>query len=114
MAVKIDATELVQASIDSLTHHAIIVTNDDGLIRVWNTGAARIFQHTDAEMIVQDIRVLFCADDVVHGVPEKEMARASREVCTGDFRWHLRKDGTIFWAEGMNYPVRSRAGEQAG
>ncbi len=114
MDVKIDATELVQAIIDSPTQHAIIVTDNDGLIRVWNKGAARIFQHTDAEIIGQDIRVLFCAEDVVHGVPHKEMAGASREGCAGELRWHLRKDGTVFWAEGMIYPVRSRAGVQLG
>ena len=37
-----------------------------------------------------------------------------RYGCAGDFRWHVRKDGALFWADGMLYPVRDRAGEQLG
>ena len=39
--------DLLQAILDSPTRHAIIVTDVDGLIRMWNKGAARIFLYSD-------------------------------------------------------------------
>ena len=108
-AVQMDGTELLQAILDSPTRHGIIVTDLDGKIRVWNRGAARIFQYTDDEIIGQDARMLFSADDRAHRVPDQEMATARRDGFTADFRWHVRKDGTMFWADGVIYPVRSRA-----
>ena len=109
-----NGSDLLQAILDSPTRHGIIVTDADGRIRVWNQGAARIFQYTDEEVVGLDSRVLFAPDDVAHGVPGKEMAAASRDGCAGDFRWHLRKDGSLFWADGMIYPVYSRAGVKLG
>lgn len=112
--MRLDAPGLLQAILDSPTRHAIIVTNPQGEVRIWNRGAARIFQYTDAEIIGSNARALFAADDIAHGIPDKEMASALRDGCAGDFRWHVRKDGSLFWADGMLYPVRSRAGEQMG
>jgi diguanylate cyclase (GGDEF)-like protein/PAS domain S-box-containing protein len=112
--VRVDGPELLQAIVDSPTRHAIIVTDADGLIRIWNKGAARIFLYADEEIIGVDARALFSQDDLARGVPDQEMAHALRDGCAGDFRWHVRKDGTLFWADGMIYPVRSRGGKHLG
>ena len=109
-----DGPELLQAIVDSPTRHAIIVTDADGLIRIWNKGAARIFLYADEEIIGVDARALFSQDDLVRGVPDQEMVHALRDGCAGDFRWHVRKDGTLFWADGMIYPVLSRDGRHLG
>ena len=110
----VDGPELLQAIVDSPTRHAIIVTDADGLIQIWNKGAARIFLYADEEIIGIDARALFSQDDLARGVPDNEMANALRDGCAGDFRWHVRKDGTLFWADGMIYPVRSRSGKHLG
>ena len=110
----VDGPDLLQAILDSPTRHGIIVTDVDGLIRIWNKGAARIFLYSDEEIIGVDARVLFSQDDLVRGVPDQEMAHALRDGCAGDFRWHVRKDGTLFWADGMIYPVFSRGGRHLG
>ena len=109
-----DGNEFLQAIIDSPTRHGIIVTDMDGHILLWNRGAARIFQYRGDEIVGRDARMLFPADDVARGFPGKEMERAARQGCAGDFRWHVRKDGSLFWADGMLYPVRDRDGKQLG
>jgi len=109
-----DASELLQSILDSPTRHGIIVTDTDGTIVLWNQGAARIFQYRDDEIVGRSARVLFPADDLARHVPDQEMETASRDGCAGDFRWHVRKDGSLFWADGMIYPVRSRAGGHLG
>jgi diguanylate cyclase (GGDEF)-like protein/PAS domain S-box-containing protein len=112
--VHVDATELLQAIVDSPTRHAIIVTDLGGNIVLWNRGAARIFHFSDEEIIGTNARFLFAPEDIGRGVVDKEMQRALRNGCAGDFRWHMRKDGSLFWADGMLYPVRNRAGVQLG
>lgn len=109
-----DADELLQAVIDSPTQHGIVVTDPDGRIQLWNTGAARIFQYREEEVLGRDARSLFSDDDVARDIPGQEMATALRDGCAGDFRWHARKDGSLFWADGMIYPVRSRSGTHLG
>ena len=109
-----DGPYLLQAILDSPTRHGIIVTDPTGVIRIWNKGAARIFLYEDEEVIGADARMLFSQDDVAHDVPGLEMASALREGCAGDFRWHQRKDGSLFWADGMIYPVHSREGSHLG
>jgi len=110
----VDASSLLQAILDSPTRHGIIVTDPEGNIRLWNRGAARIFQYRDDEIIGRNASVLFPPDDLAHDVPDQEMETARRNGCAGDFRWHVRKDGSLFWADGMIYPVRSRAGADLG
>ena len=109
-----DPTELLQTVFDSPSRHGIIVTDLDGLVRLWNRGARHIFQYENDEIVGSDIRVLFTADDRAHNVPEKEIAKALKQGFAGDFRWHVRKDGSLFWADGMLYPVRSQADELLG
>ncbi|MDQ3288441.1 MAG: EAL domain-containing protein [Pseudomonadota bacterium] len=109
-----DASELLQAVIDSPTQHGIVVTDAEGIIRLWNTGAARIFQYSEDEILGRNARVLFTPHDRDRHLPEREMARALRNGCTGDFRWHTRSDGGLFWADGMIYPLRSRSGHHVG
>ena len=109
-----DADELLQAVIDSPTQHGIVVTDPDGRIQLWNTGAARIFQYREDEVLGRNARALFSDDDVARNIPEQEMATALRDGCAGDFRWQARKDGSLFWADGMLYPIRSRSGEHRG
>ena len=109
-----DGPDLLQAILDSPTRHGIIVTDVDGLIQMWNKGAARIFLYSDEEIIGVDARVLFSQDDLTRGVPDHEMTSALRDGCAGDFRWHVRKDGTLFWADGMIYPVFSRGQKHLG
>lgn len=106
--------QLLQAIIDSPTSHAIMFTDAAGVIQLWNSGAEQIFGYADAEIVGQPADVLFLPEDREAGAPQTELADALRRGCAGDFRWHVRKDGSQFWADGMIYPVHSRAGDLLG
>jgi diguanylate cyclase (GGDEF)-like protein/PAS domain S-box-containing protein len=110
----VDPTELLQAIVDSPTRHGIVVTDMDGIVLLWNRGAARLFQYSDEEIVGHSASILFPEDAPARDALDKEMDRARRHGCAGDFRWHLRKDGSLFWADGMLYPVRGRDGVQIG
>jgi diguanylate cyclase (GGDEF)-like protein/PAS domain S-box-containing protein len=110
----VDATELLQAIVDSPTRHAIVVTDMAGTVLLWNRGAARLFQYRDEEIVGRSASILFPSDVPAREALEKEMERARRQGCADDFRWHLRKDGSLFWADGMLYPMRGSDGTQIG
>jgi PAS domain S-box-containing protein len=90
---------------DSLTDHAILSMDIDGLIDSWNKGAEIIFGYTQHEIIGQSGDILFTEEDRSAGIPSKERKKARRTGKALDQRWHLRKDGTRFFADGVMLPL---------
>ena len=80
----------------------------------WNTGAARILGWQDDEILGRPVPVIWTPEDRVSGVPEAEMATALAKGRAQDERWHLRKDGSRFWANGLLMPLRGDDGALLG
>jgi PAS domain S-box-containing protein len=97
---------LVDASVD----YAIFHIGVDGVIETWNPGAERIFGYSPADIIGQHGSILFVPEDVFRGEPERELRFASETGRATDSRWHLRKDGTRFWANGVMVGLRGSDG----
>ena len=95
-----------RAIFDSAVDFAIIASDCDGLITDWNTGAATIFGWSAEEMIRQRADRFFTSEDRAQGRVEREMTRALEAGRGNDERWHLRKDGARFWANGEMMPLR--------
>lgn len=70
-------------------------------VNYWNSGAERLFGFTDREILGESADVIFTPEDRANGVPEGETATALREGRASDERWHLRRDGTRFFASGV-------------
>ena len=58
--------------------------------------------------------VVFTPEDRAIGRPQTEMALALRDGRAPDERWHLRKDGSRFWASGEMMPLKDEAGTVQG
>ena len=106
--------DYLKAILESATRHALLVTDNTGIIRVHNSAAAAIFHYRRDELVGLSADRLFTPEDIGLHVPHREMATALAKGCAADFRWHLRKDGTVFWADGMIYPLRSKNGTHEG
>lgn len=100
--------------VESAQEYAIFMLDPDGRIISWNTGAERIFGYPEEEALGMDGRVIFTADDRAAGVPEAEMATALRDGQATDDRWHLRRDGSRFWANGVMEVLRHPDGDLRG
>ena len=87
--------------VESATEYAILMLDREGCITSWNSGAERIFGYTEAEALGQSGTLIFTPEDRAEGVPEREMATAVRDGHAHDDRWHLRQDGSRFWATGV-------------
>jgi hypothetical protein len=103
-----------QAIFESAVDFAIIVSDRDGQVTDWNPGAERIFGWTGAEMEGEHAARLFTPEDRAEGWPMMEMRRALDAGRASDERWHLRKDGTRFWASAEMHPLQNRDGAYVG
>ena len=90
---------------DSLTDHAIFSLDPDGRVESWNKGAELIFGYSAHEIVGELAHILFTPEDIARGIPEKEMRTARRTGRALDQRWHMRKDGSRFFADGVMMPV---------
>ncbi|GGD10019.1 PAS domain S-box protein [Aureimonas glaciei] len=100
--------------VDSATDFAIITIDLGGRVSSWNIGAENILGWTEAEMCGQPADVFFTKEDAAALIPDKEM-EAARTVGRGaDERWHVRKDGGIFWASGEMMPLMDDDGAHVG
>ena len=87
--------------VDSVHDYAIITVTPDNLIETWNPGAAKIFGYEETEVLGQPGDMLFIPEDREKGEPQKELETARREGRSADERWHLRQDGSRFYASGV-------------
>ncbi|MGF6416015.1 two-component system CheB/CheR fusion protein [Paraburkholderia sp. MM5482-R2] len=86
---------------ESTRDYAIITFDDNGVINSWNAGAERIFGYTEADMIGQSADILYTEEDRADNVAQREFAEARLNGRAEEERWHLRKDGTRFFASGV-------------
>jgi PAS domain S-box-containing protein len=92
--------------VEDIKDYAIFMLNPDGCVSGWNAGAERILGYKEGEVINKHFSMFFTPEDREHGVPDRELITARDEGRSEDDRWHLRKDGTRFWASGVTTPVR--------
>ena len=100
--------------LDSAVDYAFIALDLDGQVTEWNEGARRILGWTEAEMLGRSAALFFTEEDRQAGIPEAEMSAALREGRGIDERWHQRKDGSRFWANGEMRPLKDEAGTLQG
>jgi PAS domain S-box-containing protein len=108
------AEERYRLIIESVKDHAIIRTSPDGRIFDWNSGAENLFQYRKDEVHGKDARLLFVPEDLAQGAAEREMETAIATGKAEDKRWHVKKDGSRFFANGVMNPLRDAEGRLLG
>ena len=98
--------ERLRLILESAKGYAIFTTDADGVVNSWNPGAAHTFGWSEAEILGRNIEVLFTPEDRAAGAPQKELETARAEGIAPDIRWHLRKDGSRVFINGVVHPLR--------
>ena len=81
--------------------YAMFLIEPDNVISYWSEGAQRVFGWSAQEAIGQRGELIFTPEDRAAGRVEKEMAIALQNGSASDCRWHLRKDGSRIWVDGV-------------
>jgi PAS domain S-box-containing protein len=106
--------DLYRKSIEDIKDYAIFMTDAEGRVTSWNLGAERILGYSEAEIQGQTASRFFTPEDLERGEDQKELATAAKEGRAEDERWHVRRDGTRFWASGVVTSVRDETGALLG
>ncbi len=109
-----EAEENLRRMIESVKDVAIFTVDPRGSIVSWNSGAEHLFGHAEHEIIGRGFAVIFTPEDRDAGVPERELATAAARGHSNDERWHIRKDGSRFFASGVVSPIYDEEGRLCG
>lgn len=91
--------------LECATDYAIITTDLQGRITYWSPGAENILGWNQTELLTRQIDLIFTQEDRAHDIPATELANALAYGRSFDERWHLKKDGSAFWASGEMLPL---------
>ena len=106
--------DIYRKAIEDIRDYAIFLTDADGIITNWNIGAQHILGYSEEEIVGKDASKFFTPEDRAKNVPQKELATAATVGRAEDERWHMRRNGSRFWASGVVTPVRDHAGKLIG
>jgi two-component system CheB/CheR fusion protein len=96
-----ESEERFRLLVEGAPDYAMFLLEPDSKIIYWSAGAEKIFGWTAEEAVGQEGCLIFTPEDRAHGVVEKEIATAREKGHAPDRRWHLRKDGSRLWIDGV-------------
>jgi PAS domain S-box-containing protein len=96
-----------QFVVQNVRHYAIFATDRDGRIASWNPGVEHLLGYSKDEFVGRDISVIFTPEDNARKIPFFEIHDAETKGKGEDQRWHVRKDGSRFWANGLVMPLEA-------
>ncbi|MDP3658687.1 sensor histidine kinase [Phenylobacterium sp.] len=100
-ALGLPQARIAELIIDHARDYAIFTMELGGRITSWSTGAERITGYTPDEAVGMDFQAFFTASDQSTGQAQLELDKAWRDGRAEDTRWHVRKNGERFWANGV-------------
>jgi PAS domain S-box-containing protein len=105
-----EGDDFYQSVIESIEDYAVFTTDTDGTISSWNKGAERLLGFSETEVIGQNASIFFIPEDSKKNAAGLELKTAAEQGRALDERYHLRKDGSRFWACGLVFPLKDEQG----
>jgi two-component system, chemotaxis family, CheB/CheR fusion protein len=109
-----ESEERFRLLVDSVRDYALFQMDPGGRITSWNSGAERLLGYSETEIIGQSAVRLFTPEDAAQGEATRELETARTTGGADNERWHIRKDGSRFFASGVVTTVRDQAGRLRG
>lgn len=100
--------------VEGVREYAIYMLDPSGIIQSWNDGAQLIKGYAAHEVIGKHYSMFFREEDVVAGLPTKELSDALERGRTEEEGWRVRKDGSTFWANIAMTPIHAPNGSLLG
>ena len=93
--------------------YALFLLDPEGRIVAWYAGAERIYGYSRGEMIGQNASVFYPDEDAVLKLQAK-LKRGAAEGHVGAEGWHVKKDGSRFWANAITMALKDESGKLQG
>ena len=105
-----DSATLYQLLIRELEDFAIFLIDLDGRITSWNPGVEQFFGYPEPEFIGRNIDEIFTPLDRKAGASKQEMETARRDGRSNDIRWHVCRDKSWVFVEGVLTAIKDDSG----
>ncbi|UZK67757.1 PAS domain-containing hybrid sensor histidine kinase/response regulator [Sphingomonas sp. M1-B02] len=109
-----ESEERFRRILEGVKDYCIFTVDTENRVLDWTPGAETVFGWRSDEMAGATADILFTPEDRENGVPTRELATARDAGCANDERWHIRRDGSRFFANGSVRPLHDADGEIAG
>jgi two-component system CheB/CheR fusion protein len=109
-----ETEERFRLLVEGAEDYAMFLLDLDNRITYWSSGAERIFGWAAKEAEGQPGHLIFTDEDRAKGEVEKEIGTAMKTGRAPDRRWHLRKDGSRLWVDGMMTRLDDENGQPRG
>jgi formate hydrogenlyase transcriptional activator len=93
--------------------YALFLLDVSGHVCAWYAGATRIYGYDSAEVVGQHAS-FFCPNDDASLKLKDELKKAAGEGHAGTECWHVKKDGSRFWANLISMALKDEKGELQG
>jgi formate hydrogenlyase transcriptional activator len=104
-----------QGSTDkNCTDGAGLLLNTEGEIVTWDAGAVRLYGYSNEQAVRRDASFVYADEAGTTTAPHQELSRAAVEGHFGNEAWHVKNDGSRFWASAITLALRDNAGELQG
>jgi PAS domain S-box-containing protein len=100
-AAQRESEERFRLLVEGAKDYAMFLLDLENRITFWSNGAERVFGWTEAEAVGQTGAIIFVREDIKKGAVEEEIGTAMDKGRAPDRRWHLRKDGSRIWVDGV-------------
>jgi len=105
-----ESEERYRLAVENVREYGILTFDVHNTITSWNPGAEEIFGLCPEEAIGQPGSLIFTEEDQARGAVEKELEQARQHQRAEDERWHVRKDGSRFFARGVMHAISDESG----
>ncbi len=108
------AEERFRLLVEGAPDYAVFLLENDGTITYWSTGAEKVFGWSAEEVVGRPGSMIFTPEDRANGTVERELQMAAQNGFAPDLRWHLRKDQTRLWVDGVMRRLDNKDGTLRG
>jgi PAS domain S-box-containing protein len=93
---------------------ALFLMDVDGNVVAWYAGAERIYGYTREEVVGHHVSMFYPDEDTLRARMDEKLKRAAGEGHTGNECWHLKRDGSRFWANVITMALKDANGDLQG
>jgi PAS domain S-box-containing protein len=91
--------ERFRSLISHVMDYALISLDPAGYITGWNEGAQRMNGYSASEIVGHNISRLYGLEDLAKDTPGRLLRLAAKSGTARNAGWHVRRDGSRYWAE---------------
>jgi PAS domain S-box-containing protein len=110
----LESGEGYRLAVEAVEDYAIFTMDPQGRVTSWNPGAERLLEYKADEILGHEGACFFTPEDVQKGAFEQELRKAAETGRASDDRWHVRKNGSYFFANGVTTSLRDEQGALLG